>query len=67
MKLRQIAVAADNLAASRDALMSLVDAPGDFTDPGVGEFGLANSVVALGNSFLKLSRLRSPIRPQGEC
>lgn len=60
MKLRQIAVAADNLAASRDALMSLVDAPGDFTDPGVGEFGLANSVVALGNSFFEVV---SPTQP----
>ena len=60
MKLRQIAVAADNLAASRDALMLLVDAPGDFTDPGVGEFGLANSVVALGNSFFEIV---SPTQP----
>ena len=54
MKLRQIAVAADNLLASRNAFMSLVDAPGDFTDPGVGEFGLANSVVALGHSFFEI-------------
>jgi len=51
MKLRQIAVAAENLTASRNVFMSLVDAPGDFTDPGVGEFGLANSVFALGHSF----------------
>ena len=60
MKLRQIAVAADNLLASRNAFMSLVDAPGDFTDPGVGEFGLANSVVALGNSFFEIV---SPTQP----
>ena len=60
MRLRQIAVVADNLAASRDALMLLVDAPGDFTDPGVGEFGLANSVVALGNSFFEIV---SPTQP----
>ena len=60
MRLRQIAVAADNLAASRNAFMSLVDAPGDFTDPGVGEFGLANSVVALGHSFFEIV---SPTQP----
>ena len=60
MKLRQIAVAADNLLASRNAFMSLVDAPGDFTDPGVGEFGLANSVVALGHSFFEIV---SPTQP----
>ena len=55
MRLRQIAVVADNLAASRNAFMSLVDAPGDFTDLKVGEF--ANEpVVALGHSFLKSSR-----------
>ena len=60
MKLRQIAVAANNLTASRNAFMSLVDAPGDFTDPGVGEFGVANSVVALGNSFFEIV---SPTQP----
>jgi len=60
MKLRQIAVAAENLTASRNAFMSLVDAPSDFTDPGVGEFGLANSVVALGHSFFEIV---SPTQP----
>ena len=61
MKLRQIAVAAHNLASSRDAFMSLVDAPGDFTDPGVSEFGLANSVITLGNSFFEIV---SPTEPE---
>ncbi|MEK9588496.1 MAG: hypothetical protein VW349_08670, partial [Gammaproteobacteria bacterium] len=60
MKLRQIAVAAENLTASRNAFMSLVDAPGDFTDPGVGEFGLAKSVVALCHSMFEIV---SPAQP----
>lgn len=60
MKLRQIAVAAEDLQTNRKVLMSLVGAQADFEDPGVGEFGLTNSVVALGNSFFEIV---SPIAP----
>jgi len=54
MRLRQIAVAASDLVARRAEFMTLVGARADFEDPGVGEFGLTNSVIALGNTFFEI-------------
>ncbi len=54
MKVRQLALAASDLAATRSTLFSLLGVPDDFADPGVGEFGLVNSVMALGDTFLEI-------------
>jgi len=54
MRLRQIAVATSDLVARRAEFMTLVGARADFEDPGVGEFGLTNSVIALGNTFFEI-------------
>ena len=67
MKLRQIAVAAHNLLASRNAFMSLVDAPADFTDPGLASSDLRTLLSHLVILFLRSSRPRSLTRRQGEC
>lgn len=60
MKLRQVALAATELAPWRNQLFELFGLDNDFKDPGVGEFGLENSVMALGDSFLEIV---SPIQP----
>jgi hypothetical protein len=60
MKLRQVALAAPTLEPLRTALMTLLGVTQDFADPGVGEFGLVNSVMALGDTFLEIV---SPSQP----
>lgn len=54
MKLRQVALAAQHLEPARSQLFELLGVSADFADPGVGEFGLVNSVMAIGNSFLEI-------------
>lgn len=54
MKLRQVAIAARHLEPYRSQLFDLWGLTADFKDPGVGEFGLENSVMALGNSFFEI-------------
>lgn len=53
MRLRQVALAARDLAAAEQRL----EAAGlrdPFRDPGVGEFGLVNVVYAIGDTFLEV-------------
>lgn len=54
MKLRQVALAAEHLEPTRANLSSLFGLDADYRDPGVGEFGLENSVMAIGDSFLEI-------------
>ena len=75
MRIRQLAFATEDLAVSRLQLMTLLATEADFADPGVGEFGLNNSVVATGTSFLELvspfeentAVSRMLARMQGDC
>lgn len=53
-------LAAADLEAVASALRSELNLDEPFRDPGVGEFGLANVVFALGDCFLEVV---SPIRP----
>ncbi len=54
MKLRQIALAAENLNPYREQLFELLGIDKDYQDPGVAEFGLVNSVMSIGDSFLEI-------------
>jgi hypothetical protein len=54
MKLRQVAIAAETLNPTRAQLFSLLGITADYADPGVAEFGLENSVMSIGNSFLEI-------------
>ncbi len=54
MRLRQVALVAENLTPVRDDLFTLLGIKADFRDPGVGEFGLVNSVMAMGDTFLEV-------------
>jgi len=54
MRIRQLAFATHDLAVARYQLFALLGLDADFSDPGVAEFGLHNSVVATGTSFLEI-------------
>jgi hypothetical protein len=54
MRLRQVALVAGELEPVRQQLFTLLGVDNDFTDPGVGEFGLRNSVMAVGDTFLEI-------------
>jgi glyoxalase-like protein len=54
MKLRQVAIAAETLNPTREQLFTLLGITADYFDPGVAEFGLENSVMSIGNSFLEI-------------
>lgn len=54
MKLRQVALAATELEPTRSHLFKLLGLTQDYADPGVGEFGLVNSVMAIGDTFLEI-------------
>jgi hypothetical protein len=60
VRLRQAVLVAADLEPVAAALRSALDLQEPFRDPGVGEFGLANVVFALGDCFLEIV---SPIRP----
>ena len=54
MKLRQVALVAENLAEVRQQFFQLLGLANDFADEGVGFFGLNNSVMAIGDTFLEI-------------
>lgn len=60
MKLRQLALAANTLEPVRSQLFELLGVDVDYSDPGVNEFGLENSVMTLGDTFLEVV---APIQP----
>lgn len=59
-RLRQVALAAHDLPTTTKALAEAFGWPEPFHDPGVGEFGLQNSVFAAGDTFIEVV---SPVRP----
>jgi hypothetical protein len=61
VRLRQAVLAAGELEPVASALRDALKLDEPFRDPGVGEFGLANTVFALGDCFLEVV---SPTRPQ---
>jgi hypothetical protein len=60
VRLRQAVLVAAELEPTAGALRSTLGLEEPFRDPGVGEFGLANVVFALGDCFLEVI---SPIAP----
>jgi glyoxalase-like protein len=61
VRLRQAVLVAAELEPVAGALRSALELGEPFRDPGVGEFGLANTVFALGDCFLEVI---SPVRPE---
>lgn len=60
MRLRQAVLVAEQLDAVAGALQDALGLDEPFRDPGVGIFGLANTVFALGDCFLEIV---SPVAP----
>ena len=58
-RLRQVVLAATDLGAACEAIEKSLGAQDPFHDPGVGHFGLANAVYAIGDMFLEVV---SPVR-----
>lgn len=54
MRLRQVALVARELAPVRSELFQLLGLEEDFADEGVGAFGLENSVMTIGDTFLEV-------------
>ncbi len=54
MRLRQVALVAGELSPIRQQLFALLGLDQDYKDPGVGEFGLENSVMAIGDTYLEV-------------
>ncbi len=52
--MRQVVVAATNLAATRTAIEDELGLPHVWADPGVGHFGLRNALYAIGDTFLEV-------------
>jgi Glyoxalase-like domain len=60
VRLRQAVLVAEDLEQTASRLRSALDLEEPFRDPGVGEFGLANAVFAVGDCFLEVI---SPTQP----
>ena len=54
MKLKQVALVAGELASVREQIFDILGLVADYDDPGVGVFGLHNSVMAIGETFLEV-------------
>lgn len=54
MRLRQVVIAANDLAAARTAIEEELGLPHVWSDPGVGYFGLRNALYAIGDTFLEV-------------
>jgi len=53
-RLRQVVLAAHDLAATTTQIETALGVRDPFRDPGVGHFGLANAVYAVGDTFLEV-------------
>ena len=53
-RLRQVVLAARDLAPALDAARELLGAGAPYRDPGVGHFGLANGVLSAGDAFVEV-------------
>lgn len=54
IRLRQVVLAARDLAATSAALQVALALPEPYADPGVAEFGLANAVFPAGDTFIEI-------------
>ena len=54
MRVRQIALVAEQLESVRAQFFQLLGLDADYADKGVAEFGLENSVMAIGDTFLEI-------------
>ncbi len=54
LRLRQVVVAATELAATRTAIEDELGLPHVWADPGVGHFDLRNALYAIGDTFLEV-------------
>ena len=54
MNLRQVALVAEQLAPVRQDIFAVLGIDADFADTGVAEFGLENSVMTIGKTFLEV-------------
>jgi Glyoxalase-like domain len=60
VRLRQAVILAEDLEATSHALRRALALGEPFRDPGVGEFGLANAVFAIGDCFLEVISPHEP-------
>lgn len=63
MRLRQVVIAAGDLAATVADLTAVLGIRVGFNDPGVAEFGLVNAVMPVGDTFLEVVSPVSPSAP----
>src|SRR5580692_9687540 len=54
MRLRQIALVAQDLAAAQADIAAVLGLDYAYDDPGVGKFGLRNAVFPIGETFLEV-------------
>lgn len=54
MRLRQIALVAEDLEAARAEIVEVLDLGQAYADPGVGKYGLHNAVWPIGDTFLEV-------------
>ena len=54
MRIRQIALVGEDLAAAKADIVDVLGLGGDYADPGVGHFGLHNAVWPIGDTFLEV-------------
>ncbi len=54
MRLRQIALVAQDLQKARADIVAVLGLGADYADPGVGHFGLENAVWPIGDTFLEV-------------
>lgn len=60
MRLRQVALVAENLAAAEAELTALLGIHVGYVDPGVGHYGLENIVMPVGETFLEVVSPKEP-------
>jgi len=54
MRLKQVALVAGELSPVREQIFDILGLKTGYDDPGVGAFGLCNSVMAIGETFLEV-------------
>jgi hypothetical protein len=60
MRLRQIALVADDLAAAQADIAAVLGVAYAYDDPGVGKYGLRNAVFPIGDTFLEVVSPKQP-------
>ena len=60
MRLRQIALVGQDLAAAEADIRAVLGLDYAYADPGVGKFGLGNAVFPIGDTFLEVVSPRQP-------